>query len=91
MGAGPDGSVNAYLLSCEFQPSELWFGQIGVRPRARAQSLGRAMLRRALVTAADAGYAEVKLDVDTNNADGAGRLNESVGFMRQRTTVAYQR
>jgi mycothiol synthase len=91
MSVGPDGTVNAYLLSYEFQPGELWFGQVGVRPSARGQGLGRAVLSRALATAADAGYAEVKLDVDTDNADGAGRLYESVGFVRQRTTVAYQR
>jgi ribosomal protein S18 acetylase RimI-like enzyme len=91
MSVGADGAVVAYLLSYEFQPGELWFGQIGVRPRARGQGLGRAVLRRALAAAAAAGYAEAKLDVDTDNADGAGRLYESVGFMQQRTTVAYQR
>jgi ribosomal protein S18 acetylase RimI-like enzyme len=91
MSVGADGAVVAYLLSYEFQPGELWFGQIGVRPRARGQGLGRAVLRRALAAAAAAGYAEAKLDVDTDNADGAGRLYESVGFMQQRTTAAYQR
>lgn len=91
VSVGPDGTVDAYLLSYEFQPGELWFGQIGVRPSARGQGLGRAMLRRALAAAAEAGYTEVKLDVDSDNADGAGCLYESVGFARQRTTVAYQR
>jgi mycothiol synthase len=89
LGAG--GAVDGYLLSYEFQPGELWFGQLGVRPSARGQGLGRAMLRRALAAAADAGYTDVKLDVDTDNADGAGRLYESVGFVPLRVTVAYQR
>jgi mycothiol synthase len=86
-----DGAVDAYLLSYEYQPGEVWFGQIGVRPSARGNGLGRAMLRRALAAAAAAGYTQAKLDVDTDNADSAGRLYESVGFVRQRTTVAYQR
>ncbi|MEP7180244.1 MAG: GNAT family N-acetyltransferase, partial [Pseudonocardiales bacterium] len=36
IGLGSDGAVQAYLLSYEFQPGELWFGQIGVRSRPRA-------------------------------------------------------
>ena len=88
---GADGAVDGYLLSYEFHPGEIWFGQIGVRPRARGQGLGRGMLCRALAAAVDAGYTEAKLDVDTDNAHGAGRLYESVGFVPQRTSVAYQR
>jgi mycothiol synthase len=88
---GADGEVDGYLLSYEYQPGEIWFGQIGVRPRARGQGLGRAMLRRALAAAVDTAYAEAKLDVDTDNAHGAGWLYESVGFVPQRTSVAYQR
>ena len=91
VSVGADGDVDGYLLAYEFQPGELWFGQIGVRPRARGRGLARGLLRLALRTAAQAGYTEVKLDVDTDNADGAGRLYESVGFVGQRTTVAYQR
>jgi mycothiol synthase len=91
MSVGADGTVDAYLLSYEYQPGEVWFGQIGVRPSARGQGLGRALLRHALVAAEAAGYVEAKLDVDNDNADGAGHLYESVGFVRQRTTVAYQR
>ncbi|MEP7019787.1 MAG: GNAT family N-acetyltransferase [Pseudonocardiales bacterium] len=91
MSVGPDGAVEGYLLAYEFQPGELWFGQVGVRPRARGTALGRAMLCRALAAAADAGYTRVKLDVDSDNSAGAGRLYESAGFVRERTTVSYQR
>lgn len=91
MSVSPDGAVEGYVLAYEFQPGELWFGQIGVRPRARGKGVGRAMLRRALAAAADAGYKRVKLDVDSDNSDGAGPLYESVGFVRERTTVSYQR
>jgi mycothiol synthase len=91
MSVGADGAVDGYLLSYEYQPGEVWFGQIGVRPSARGKGLGRALLRRALAAAEAKGYAAAKLDVDTDNADGAGHLYESVGFVRQRTTVSYQR
>jgi mycothiol synthase len=86
----PDGGVAAYLLCYEFEPRQLWFGQIGVRHSARGRGLGRSMVRRALAAAAQAGYTEVKLDVDTDNVDGAGALYESVGFVRERTKTVYR-
>lgn len=91
IGATPDGLVDAYLLAYEYEPGELWFGQIGVRQRARARGLGRGVLRYGLAAAAREGYTVVKLDVDSDNADGAGALYESVGFVEERTKVVYQR
>lgn len=91
IGVGADGLVDAYLLAYEYDPGELWFGQIGVRPRARARGLGRGVLRYGLAAAAREGYTVVKLDVDSDNADGAGALYESAGFVEERTKVVYQR
>lgn len=85
-----DGSVDGYLLTYQFQPGELWIGQLGVRPRARGQGLARALLRHSLAGAA-ADFASVKLDVDSANADGAGRLYESVGFVAERSAVIYRK
>jgi mycothiol synthase len=84
------GGVVAYLLSYEYEPRQLWFGQIGVRHGARGRGLGRSMVRRTLAAAAAAGYIQVKLDVDTDNVDGAGALYESVGFVRERTKTVYR-
>ncbi len=90
IAAASDGSVDGYVLSYQLQPDELWIGQVGVRPRARGQGLARAMLRQVLAMSATE-YASVKLDVDSANADGAGRLYESVGFVRVRSTVVYRK
>jgi ribosomal protein S18 acetylase RimI-like enzyme len=48
------------------------------------------MLRQALAQAArDCHMA--RLDVDSENADGAGRLYESMGFVRERGSIVYER
>jgi ribosomal protein S18 acetylase RimI-like enzyme len=90
LGLGPSGAVDGYVLGYQYEPGELWIGQIGVRPAARGRGLARAMLQQALAQAA--GECDVaKLDVDSENADGAGRLYESMGFLRQRGSVVYER
>jgi ribosomal protein S18 acetylase RimI-like enzyme len=50
--------------------------------------LGGRPLQRILAMAAPT-YAVAKLDVDSENADGAGRLYESAGFVRQRSNAIY--
>lgn len=89
IGVGAGGDIDGYVLSYQYQPGELWIGQLGVRPAARGRGLARAMLRRTLALAAPQ-FEIVKLDVDSENADGAGRLYESVGFMPLRSSVIYQ-
>jgi mycothiol synthase len=90
VGLGADEHVDGYLLSYQYQPGELWIGQLGVRPAARGQGLARAMLLRTLALAASA-FEIAKLDVDSENPDGAGRLYESVGFTALRSSVIYDR
>ncbi|HEY7049452.1 MAG TPA: GNAT family N-acetyltransferase [Jatrophihabitantaceae bacterium] len=90
LGLGPEGRIDGYLLAYNYQPGELYIGQLGVRPAARGQGLARALLVRSLAAAAP-DLEIAKLDVDSENADGAGRLYESVGFTRQRGTVVYVR
>ena len=89
LGLGADGSVEGYVLTYQYESGELWIGQLGVRPPARGQGLARAMLLRTLALAAPS-FTVAKLDVDSENADGAGRLYESVGFQRDRSSVIYQ-
>ena len=90
VAVGGDGSVDGYLLTYQFQPDELWVGQLGVRPRARGRGLARALLQHSLAGAA-CDFASVKLDVDSANADGAGQLYESVGFVAERSSVIYRK
>jgi len=89
LGLGADGSVEGYALTYQYDPGEIWVGQLGVRPPARGRGLARAMLLRTLALAAPS-FEVVKLDVDSENADGAGRLYESVGFTRDRSSVIYE-
>jgi ribosomal protein S18 acetylase RimI-like enzyme len=90
MAVADDGSVDGYALAYQYQPGELWIGQVGVRRRARGQGLARALLRHTLA-AATPEFDIVRLDVDSANADGAGRLYESVGFVAERTAVIYRK
>jgi mycothiol synthase len=90
LGLGADGRIDGYVLSYQYQPGELWIGQLGVRPAARGRGLARAMLLRTLALAAS-DFEIAKLDVDSENADGAGRLYESVGFTPLRAAVIYER
>lgn len=90
LGLGPDGTIEGYALCYQYQPDELVIGQIGVLPAARGHGLARAMLQRVLAVAAPT-HAVAKLDVDSENADGAGRLYASAGFVRQRSNVIYVR
>lgn len=90
IGLGTGGNIHGYVLCYQYQPHELVIGQVGVLPAARGQGLARAMLLRVLALAAP-DYAVAKLDVDSENADGAGRLYASIGFTEQRTNVVYVR
>jgi len=90
VGLGAQRDIDGYVLTYQFHPGELWIGQIGVRPAARGRGLARAMLLRTLALAAS-DFEIVKLDVDSENADGAGRLYESAGFTPLRTAVVYER
>lgn len=90
LGLGADGRIDGYLLTYQYQPEELWIGQLGVRPAARGHGLARALLLRTLALAAS-DFEIAKLDVDSDNADGAGRLYESVGFTPLRAAVIYER
>lgn len=85
-GTGVDGIVLAY----QYEPQELWIGQIGVVPAARRQGIAQAGLLAVIAAAARAGYSEVGLGVDTANADGAGALYSDAGFGSDRTSIVHQ-
>lgn len=86
-----DGSVDGYVLAYEYTPGEIYFGIIGVRERARGRGLGAGLVNRALAAAREAGLTTAKLDVDSANSTGAGRLYENAGFAVYHRSTAYER
>jgi ribosomal protein S18 acetylase RimI-like enzyme len=83
--------VDAYVLTYQWVDGELYVGQVGTRIAARGRGLARACLTASLIAAVDGGYREVVLDVDSANAQGAGRLYSSVGFQTTKTLASYQK
>lgn len=64
---------------------------IGVRKPWRGRGLARALLIRSLHMFQDMGFDSTTLDVDAENPTGALRLYESVGYLTQRTMIAYRK
>jgi ribosomal protein S18 acetylase RimI-like enzyme len=62
-----------------------------VLPEARGRGLAKALLRSTFDAYRHAGRSWVELDVDSQNADGAVRLYESVGMRVRRQIHIYQR
>lgn len=86
-----DGTVDAYVLCRQWMPGELYVELVGTRPRARGRGLARDCLAAALHAAAAAGLTRAVLTVDSQNAHGAGRLYESMGFELVRVTASYRK
>jgi mycothiol synthase len=86
-----EGTVQAYVLVSQWVPGEAWIDLVGTRPRARGAGLARACLAASLRALADQGYAKACLAVDSQNADGAGRLYASLGFELDRVIAHYGR
>jgi ribosomal protein S18 acetylase RimI-like enzyme len=86
-----DGRVDGYVLCYQFQPDEIYIGQLGVVPSARRQGLAKALLEAAVASIARAGVPKTGLDVDSDNPDGAGALYTALGFDTVRRSAMYQR
>jgi mycothiol synthase len=84
-------TVEGYVLAYEYQPTEIYLGQIGVRQHSQNRGIGRATTLSALRASAAGGYTVAKLDVDSGSASGAGAFYESVGFTRVHTTTVLER
>ena len=91
VAVGADGVVDGYVMGYEYAPGEIYYGIIGVRERARGRGLGAGLLNRALASARDEGFRVAKLDVDSANATGAGRLYENAGFVTYHRSTSYER
>ncbi len=69
--------------------NEGWVGILGTRRGFRRMGLGRAMLLAGLHQLKAAGVDTAKLGVDSQNANNALRLYESVGFCKAFTRIFY--
>jgi ribosomal protein S18 acetylase RimI-like enzyme len=85
-----DSRVDGYVLCYQFEPDEIYIGQMGVVPSARRQGLAKALLAAAIASIAGTGAPKTALDVDSDNADGAGALYTSLGFDTIRRSAMYQ-
>jgi mycothiol synthase len=77
--ADADGSYVGYLVG--FAEEDTGFvGMLGVLGEHRGRGIATALLRRSFIEFARRGRNDVRLGVDTQNADGAVRLYERVGM-----------
>lgn len=68
-----------------------WLEHISVRRPWRKRGLASALIAETLRLFRDMGLAEGALGVDAENASGALRLYESLGFRRHRTGIAFRK
>ncbi|MEE1621483.1 GNAT family N-acetyltransferase [Zafaria sp. Z1313] len=90
-GLDPEEAVDAYVLSGQWVPKELYVSLVGTRRRARGRGHAAALLTDVVRQAKEDGYASVELGVDSDSPTGAVGLYERVGFRRVRTNVVYSR
>lgn len=91
IAVGPDGAVLGYVLTSEDIPGSLHIALVGTRPEARGRGLARAMIARSLASAARAGFASARLEVDAESLTGATRLYEGLGFTAQHVYATFER
>jgi ribosomal protein S18 acetylase RimI-like enzyme len=78
------------VLCYQFEPDEIYIGQLGVVPSARRRGLAKALLEAAIASVARTAAPKAALDVDSDNPDGAGALYTSLGFDTIRRSAMYQ-
>jgi ribosomal protein S18 acetylase RimI-like enzyme len=72
--------VVAFTLGYASVGDSLWIGEVGTRARWRRRGIAGALLAEMLRRAAAAGMTNAYLDVDSDNAHGASRVYEGLGF-----------
>jgi mycothiol synthase len=85
-----DRRIDGYVLCYQFEPDEIYIGQLGVVQSARRQGLAKAVMDAAVASIARTGVQKAALDVDSDNADGAGALYTALGFDTVRRSAMYQ-
>lgn len=87
----PLDAVDAYVLSEEWEPGELYVALVGTRRRARGRHLATELLADVVRAAQKAGMTRVDLGVDSASPTGANGVYERVGFKPVRTGVSMKR
>jgi ribosomal protein S18 acetylase RimI-like enzyme len=68
-----------------------WLEHVSVRRPWRRRGIATALMASALRGLQEAGMTEAALGVDAENASGALRVYEAMGFHRTRTGVLYRK
>jgi mycothiol synthase len=92
----PAREVAGYVVSSappgmQTERPSAWIGMVGVRREHRRRGLAAALLTRSLAAMRAAGFAVAGLDVDADNATGAVRLYERLGFQVVREQLIYSK
>lgn len=87
----PLDAVDAYVLSEEWVPGELYVALVGTRRRARGRHLATELLADVVRAAKRAGMTRVDLGVDAASPTGANGVYERVGFKPVRIGVSMKR
>lgn len=87
----PLDAVDAYILSEEWEPGELYIALVGTRRRARGRHLATELLADVVRAAKRAGMDRVDLGVDAASPTGANGVYERVGFKPVRIGVSMKR
>jgi mycothiol synthase len=75
-----EGDEIAAFALCEYEQSEGWIGELGVRRPWRRKGLGLALLYQAFGEFYRRGISRVSLNVDSQNLTGATRLYRRAGM-----------
>jgi ribosomal protein S18 acetylase RimI-like enzyme len=82
--------VVGFVMTYRSAGDALWIAVVGTRARWRRRGIAGALVADSLIRAATAGTPTAYLDVDSDNADGAGQVYERIGFRttERRVTVS---
>jgi ribosomal protein S18 acetylase RimI-like enzyme len=88
------GSVMTFIWPAENEglgQRRGWLEHVSVRRPWRRRGVASALMASAMLGLREAGMTEAALGVDTENASGALRVYEAMGFRRARTGVLYRK
>jgi len=68
---------------------EGWIDSLGTLREWRRKGVATALMQRSFQAFSDAGFTHAILGVDTENSTGAAQLYSNVGFVTERTEIAY--
>lgn len=88
---GDEAEVEAFVMSEEWEPGELYIALVGTRRGARGRGPATGLLVEVVEAARAAGMHRVELGVDASSPTGANAVYERIGFRTVRTGVQLHR